>query len=75
MMSDEITVTLSKHSFPDGSKLFLDPELKLKHRNFIFAKNGSGKSTLTDVMKEQFSDNYDVRVFQDFRLLLGKISS
>lgn len=72
MMSDEITVTLSKHSFPDGSKLFLDPELKLKHRNFIFAKNGSGKSTLTDVMKEQFSDNYDVRVFQGFSSVIGE---
>lgn len=70
-MSEEIIIDLSQHSFPDGTKLFADSELKLKNKNFIFAKNGSGKSTLTNIIKEKCSDMCNVCVFQGFESVIG----
>lgn len=36
----------------------------LKQKNIIFGKNGSGKSSITKVIKEEFSEIFDVRIFQ-----------
>lgn len=43
-----------------------------KNINFIFGKNGTGKSTLTRLIKEQKSDEYDVRIFDGFEGVVGK---
>lgn len=44
--------------------------VNLQSINFIFGKNGSGKSTLTELIKEQFDQLYDVRVFTGFEDIL-----
>lgn len=74
-MSDELTVALSKHHFNDGSQIFSDSELRLKHKNFIYAKNGSGKSTLTKFLKTNTDvaikeNNVDVLAFRGFEYVL-----
>lgn len=38
----------------------------LKQKNFIYGKNGSGKSSITNEIIRQYSDLYDIRVFQGF---------
>lgn len=38
----------------------------LKQANFIYGKNGTGKSSITQLVKEQYSETYDIRVFQGF---------
>lgn len=42
----------------------------LKKKNCIFGKNGTGKTSITTAIKEQYSDDYDVRVFQGFESVL-----
>lgn len=42
------------------------PDLPIKNINFIYGKNGSGKSTLTNMIKEQFCEDFHVRVFSGF---------
>jgi wobble nucleotide-excising tRNase len=37
-----------------------------KKVNFIFGRNGTGKTTIANEIKMQFSDEYDVCVFNDF---------
>lgn len=69
---EDIIVNLANHRFQDGTKAFNDSEVSLKHKNFIFAKNGSGKSTFTSIASEQFSDDYDVRVYNGFDAMLGE---
>lgn len=68
----DIIVNLANYRFQDGIKAFNDSEVSLKHKNFIFAKNGSGKSTFTSIASEQFSDDYDVRVYNGFDAMLGE---
>ena len=36
----------------------------LKQKNIIFGKNGSGKSSITKAIKEEYSETYDIRIFQ-----------
>jgi len=43
-----------------------------KNVNFIFGKNGTGKSTIADVIKNQFSDTYNVCVFKDFNNVIDE---
>ncbi|EMB86301.1 AAA family ATPase [Streptococcus mutans] len=38
----------------------------LKQKNFIYGKNGTGKSSITKAIDEQYSNSYDVRIFQGF---------
>lgn len=47
-------------------------DLDLKNKNFIFGKNGVGKSTLIKLIKEQNSDDFDLRIFQGFESVLGE---
>ena len=57
------TINLSNYSFA-----FLNPELTdLKRKNFIYGKNGTGKSSLVKAIKEQYSDDYDIRIFDGWR--------
>ncbi len=54
----EIKIDLTQIKFDDSDEvLFLNDELILKNKNFIFAKNGSGKSTLTDAIKNKKNRN------------------
>src|SRR5699024_6084420 len=41
--------------------------LELKNKNFIFGKNGTGKSTLCKMIENQFTEDYDVKVFSGFQ--------
>ena len=61
----ELNINLSKQDYPvfDIEK---SNTLHLKSTNFIFGKNGRGKTTLTNLIKNQFEDKYDVRVFTGF---------
>ena len=38
----------------------------LKQANFIYGKNGTGKSSITQAVREQYSETYDIRIFQGF---------
>lgn len=69
---DELKVDLTKQKFSDGIQLFKDKEVSFKHKNFIFARNGSGKTTLTTLLKNQYSSDFDVRVFNGFDTVLGE---
>lgn len=69
---NEITINLTGHKFSDGIKLFKQSEVKLKHKNFIFAKNGSGKSTFSSIIGRQCSEDYDVRIYNGFDTMLGE---
>ena len=52
-------------------KIFLDRKLTgLSIKNFIFGKNGTGKSSIRRAIKNQYSDTYDVRIFQGFRKIV-----
>ncbi|QBC37560.1 AAA family ATPase [Lactococcus lactis] len=69
----EIKIDLTQIKFDDlDEALFLDDELILKNKNFIFAKNGSGKSTLADAIKKQKENEYDVHIFKGFESVLGE---
>lgn len=69
----EIKIDLTQIKFDDSDEvLFLNDELILKNKNFIFAKNGSGKSTLTDAIKKQKEQEYDVHIFKGFESVLGE---
>lgn len=69
---DELKVDLSKQKFSDGIQLFQNSEVSLKHKNFIFARNGSGKSTFGSLIKSQYSENFDVRVYSGIDSVLGE---
>ncbi|MEX6496320.1 AAA family ATPase [Lactococcus sp. AK05] len=57
------TINLSNYSF-----VFSKSELSdLKRKNFIYGKNGTGKSSLVKAIREQYSDTYDIRVFDGWR--------
>lgn len=68
---DEITIKLAEQQFSDGITLFNDQDVKLSHKNFIFAKNGSGKSTFASLAKQQLAKDYDVSLYDGFESMLG----
>ena len=54
-------------------KTFHDDEIIFdKNINFIFGKNGTGKTSITDLIQQQYRDDFDIRVFQGFNKLLGE---
>ena len=53
----ELKVNLKNNIFKNSNIVFD------KTINFIYGRNGSGKSTLTKLIQEQYSDNYDIKVF------------
>lgn len=53
------SIDLSNYKFA-----FSDSQLSgLKRKNFIYGKNGTGKSSLVDAIIEQYSEDYDIKVF------------
>ncbi|SFQ09201.1 Wobble nucleotide-excising tRNase [Lachnospiraceae bacterium XBB1006] len=55
-----------------GETLFTDESLELDNSiTYLFGKNGTGKSTITRVLKNQFREDFDVRVFQGFDSVVG----
>ena len=44
--------------------------LVIMNKSFIFGKNGAGKSSLCRIIKSQFSNEYDVRIFTGFEGVL-----
>lgn len=44
----------------------------LKKKVFIFGNNGTGKSTITTRIKEQYQNDYDVRIFQGFKSVIDE---
>ena len=44
----------------------------LKSKNFIFGKNGTGKSSIVTCIEEQYSEEYDVRVFQGYERIVAE---
>lgn len=57
------TINLSNYSFAFSKSELSD----LKRKNFIYGKNGTGKSSLVKAIREQYSDTYDIRVFDGWR--------
>lgn len=44
----------------------------LKSNNFIFGKNGTGKSSIATCIEEQYSEKYDVRIFQGYERIIAE---
>ena len=44
----------------------------LKSKNFIFGKNGTGKSSIVTCIEEQYSEEYDIRVFQGYERIVAE---
>jgi wobble nucleotide-excising tRNase len=68
----ELKIDLSEFSerFAEGSR-----ELVISKKvNFIFGRNGTGKSTIAEKIKSQYSDNYNVCVFNGFAGIVGENS-
>lgn len=56
---------ITEITLPDDR--FFDKNLTgLRRKNFFFGKNGTGKSTITRNIREQYKDEYDVRIFQGY---------
>lgn len=52
---------------------FKDNKLEgLKRKNFIYGKNGTGKSSITEAISNQYSDNYDIHIFQGFQSVVSE---
>ncbi|MFT2204520.1 AAA family ATPase [Staphylococcus chromogenes] len=66
MKNLEIDLNLQENKIFDSKT----SKLQLLNKNFIFGKNGSGKSSLTKLINENYSDNFDVRVFSGFEGVL-----
>lgn len=57
----------------DYCYIFANKELiDFKDKNFIYGKNGTGKTTLCEIIREQKAEDYDVRIFQGFKSVLGE---
>lgn len=55
------------------SKIYKENSLELSSRvNLIYGKNGTGKSTLCNLIKEQLSEEYDVKIFNGFDSVLSE---
>lgn len=54
-----------------NEKIFKDDEVNFSTVNVIYGKNGTGKSTLTKKIKEEYQDQYDIRVFDGFKSILN----
>lgn len=62
MKTLEIDLSLQEINVFDIQK----PKIELLNKNFIFGKNGSGKSTLTELIKKNYCDDFDIRIFTGF---------
>lgn len=51
---------------------FAPSEISLNEVNFIYGKNGVGKTTISHLLEDQFSSEYDVRVFNGFQGLISR---
>ncbi|MBP1041001.1 AAA family ATPase [Vagococcus sp. BWB3-3] len=59
----------------DTTDVFLGNEIDFRKKiNFVFGKNGTGKSTITELIKEQYGQELDVRIFQGFDSIIGEDS-
>ncbi|WP_267650787.1 hypothetical protein [Listeria welshimeri] len=69
----DIKIALTRIKF-NGADVppFLDNELELKNKTFIFAKNGTGKYTLPEATRIQKSNEFDVHIFKRFESVLGE---
>lgn len=57
----------------EATKIFFDDSISFdRNINFVFGKNGTGKSTITNLINNQYIDNYDIRIFQGFDLIIGE---
>lgn len=65
-MGIDINLTNHSHIFSDNELL------DLKERNFLYGKNGTGKTTLCQEIKEQFGQEFDVRIFQGFESVIDE---
>lgn len=55
------------------NKIYKENSLELSSRvNLIYGKNGTGKSTLCNIIKEQLSEEYDVKIFNGFDSVLSE---
>lgn len=55
------------------SDLYLENEIDFSKKiNFVFGKNGTGKSTLVRLCVEQYEHEFDIRVFQGFKSVVGE---
>ncbi|MCG2466521.1 AAA family ATPase [Staphylococcus epidermidis] len=66
MTNLEINLSLQENKVFDTEA----SELQLLNKNFIFGKNGSGKSSLTKLIKKNYSNEFDVRIFSGFEGVL-----
>ena len=44
----------------------------LKSKNFIFGKNGTGKTSIVTCIEEQYSEEYDIRIFQGYERIVAE---
>lgn len=57
------TIDLSNYNY-----VFSDSELTdLKRKNFIYGKNGTGKTSLVMAIKDQYSEEYDIKIFDGWQ--------
>lgn len=62
------TIDLSNYGFA-----FSETEINdLKQKNFIYGKNGTGKSSIVKAIKEQCSEEFDLRVFDGWQGVIGE---
>ncbi|MDK6371067.1 AAA family ATPase [Aerococcus urinae] len=71
-MTFTVDLNQSKRQFLIYGNENQENQLSFEHRNFIFGRNGAGKTTLCDLIEEQLSDKYNVRVFKGFSNLLSE---
>ena len=43
----------------------------IKKKNFIFGKNGTGKSSIVECIQQQYSNEYDIKVFQGYEQIIA----
>ncbi|MTV19274.1 AAA family ATPase [Staphylococcus delphini] len=52
---------------------FLNEKISdLGRKNFIYGKNGTGKSSIAKAILEQYSDEYEIRIFQGFSSVIAE---